>query len=338
MDTKIIKDRDIWENFIVKQTEANFLQSWYWGEFHKHLGKVVVRVGFYKDKKLVGVTQCIVENAKRGRYLTVPGGPIIDWNDEELMKVVFSEIKRIGIDEKCVFVRIRPQLIDSESAREIFESEGARSAPMHLHAELSNVLDITKSEEMLLAGMRKTTRYEIRKAIKMGIKIERGQDEKFIKSFYNLQVATAKRQKFVPFSYSFFREQFQIFFKEDLALLYTASYAGRVLAQAFIIFYGTEAVYHYGASTDDGRKYPGAYILQWEAIREAKRRGMNWYNFWGVADEDAKEHRFSGVSVFKRGFGGEDIAYLHAQDLVIEKYRYMINYLIEIARKRLRRV
>ena len=106
---------------------------------------------------------------------------------------------------------------------------------------------------------------------------------------------------------------------------------------AFIIFYGQEAVYHYGASTDEGRKYPGAYLIQWEAIREAKKRGMKAYNFWGVAPESEKDHRFSGLSLFKRGFGGSDVKYLQAQDLVIDKNRYLINFWIEKVRRKLRR-
>ncbi len=327
-----------WEAFLEKHEEANFLQSWYWGEFHKRLGKRIERSGFYQESKLAGVMLSIVEDAKRGRYLTVPGGPIIDWNEEELVEAAFSEMKRITLRMGCVFVRIRPQLVTSEPVKQIFKNYGCKSSPMHLHAELSNILDITKSEEEFMSAMRKTTRYEIRKAQNLGIKIETSKDDKTIRAFYDLQIETAKRQKFVPFSYNFFKEQFSVFFEEDKALLYTAKLDGRVLAQAFIIFYGREAAYHYGASTDGGRKYPGAYLLQWEAIKEAKRRGMARYNFWGVAPEDERDHRFYGVSVFKRGFGGEDVSYLHAQDLVIDNFRYLINYFVEVARKRLRRV
>lgn len=335
---KLIENKKEWEEYLAGHEEANFLQSWYWGEFHKRLGKKVERSGFYREKQLIGVMLSIVEDARRARYLTVPGGPIIDWDENDLVDAAFEEMRRIGQKTGCAFVRVRPQLVTSESVLAIYEKYGCKCSPMHLHAELSNILDITKSEEELMAQMRKTTRYEIRKAQNLGIKIEKSKDEKAIKAFYDLQIETAKRQKFVPFSYKFFQEQFKVFFDEDRALLYTASLNGQVLAQAFIIFYGTEADYHYGASTDEGRKYPGAYLLQWEAIKEAKRRGLTRYNFWGVAPEGERDHRFYGVSVFKRGFGGKDVAYLHAQDLVIDRFRYLINYFVEVARKRLRKV
>ena len=81
--------------------------------------------------------------------------------------------------------------------------------------------------------------------------------------------------------------------------MFTAWYEEIKLAQAFVIFYGREADYHYGVSTEEARKYPGAYLIQWEAIREAKRGEWKDTIFWGVAPEGAKDHRFSGVSLFK---------------------------------------
>lgn len=333
-----IESEKEWEGFLKEHPEANFLQSWYWGEFHQKLGHKVHRIGFYKNNQLVGVMLSIVEDAKRGRYLTVPAGPIINWKDNDQIAAFVEEIKRIAKLEGCVFVRVRPQLESSDFSKGIFAKCGFISAPMHLHAELTSQLDITKPEEELLANMRKSTRYEIKKAISLGIKVTTTDDPTVLKKFYDLQVETAKRQNFIPFSYKFLEEQFKVFSEIGKVLLYTATFENKLLAQAFIIFYGQEAAYHYGASTGNGRKYPSAYLIQWEAIKEAKKRGLKRYNFWGVAPEDQKDHRFYGVSVFKRGFGGQDVDYLHAQDLIVEKLKYMINYTVESVRKRMRRV
>lgn len=327
-----------WEGFLVKHPEANFLQSWYWGDFHQALGKKVHRTGFYTDNQLVGIMLSVVENAKRGRYLTVPGGPIIDWKNKAEVQAFVEEIKKIAKEEKCVFVRVRPQLVSDIFSQELFKKYGFRDAPIHLHAELTSQLDITKPEEELLTQMRKATRYEVKKAISTGVKVTSSESPDNLKTFYDLQLQTAKRQKFVPFSFRFLNEQFKVFAKEHKVLLYSAEFEGKLLAQAFIIFYGQEAAYHYGASTEDGRKYPGAYLIQWEAIKEAKRQGMKRYNLWGVAPENQKDHRFAGISVFKRGFGGENVEYLHAQDLVIDKMRYLVNYAIEVVRKKVRSV
>jgi lipid II:glycine glycyltransferase (peptidoglycan interpeptide bridge formation enzyme) len=335
---KDITDKKIWEDFVLSRNEANFLQSWNWGEFHKVLNKTIIRTGFYENNKLVGIMLSVVEPAKRGRYLIVPGGPIIDWQNKSIVHAFTNRIKQIAKENNCVFIRVRPQLKSDDISKNIFKKLGFIKAPMHLHAELTSQLDITKPEEELMAQMRKGTRYEIKKAIKENIKITTSTDEEEIQKFYDLQIETARRQKFVPFSYKFLHEQFKTFAKDNHVLLYKATLGNKLLVQAFIIFYGKEAVYHYGASTDEGRKYPGAYLIQWEAIKEAKKRGMTRYNFWGIAPENDTSHRFSGLSLFKRGFGGEDFEYLHAQDLIINKPKYLINYIIEILRKKLRNV
>ncbi|EKD65256.1 MAG: methicillin resistance protein [uncultured bacterium] len=332
------KDKTEWENFLSHHPETNFLQSWYWGEFHKKIKNDIQRTGFHENNKLVGVMLSIVEDAKRGRYLTVPGGPIIDWRNNNLISAFDDEVIKIAKEKNCVFARIRPQLESNELSKNIFKKTGFINAPMHLHAELTTQLDITKSEDELLKNMRKTTRYEIKKAINQEIKITTSKDPAAIKKFYELQIETAKRQKFIPFSNEFLYEQFKTFAENNLALLYEARLEKILLAQAFIIFYGQEAVYHYGASTEEGRKHPGAYLIQWEAIKEAKKRKMSRYNFWGVAPVDEIKHRFYGLSLFKRGFGGEDIEYLHAQDLIINRPKYLINYAIENIRKKVRNV
>lgn len=333
--TAQITDRKTWESFLKQHSEANFLQSWYWGEFHKALDHKVMRIGFYIDNTLAGVMLSIVEKAKRGTYLTVPAGPIIDWKNKTLIKSFHDEVLKIAKENDCSFIRVRPQLISDDFSKKIFTSLGFRTAPMHLHAELTNQLDITKSEDELLTQMRKATRYEIKKAIKIGVRVEKSTSTSDIKKFYDLQIETSKRQGFVPFSFKFLDQQFQIFYKADSAILYSSYFEKKLLAQAFIIFYGDEAVYHYGASTPDGRVYPGAYLIQWQAILEAKKRGISKYNFWGVAPVG---HRFANLSVFKKGFGGEDFEYLHAQDLVVNYPKYAMNYVVEIIRKKLRRV
>ncbi|HEX7259644.1 MAG TPA: peptidoglycan bridge formation glycyltransferase FemA/FemB family protein [Candidatus Saccharimonadia bacterium] len=338
IEVKPIDNQQDWGAFLASHPESNFLQSWQWGEFHLALGKTVLRRGFYKSGKLVGLMLSVVEPARRGRYVTVPGGPIIDWHDTAAVKVFVAEIRVQAKTEKCVFVRVRPQLITDDFSTTLFAELGFRGAPTHLHAELTQQLDITLPEEEILTKMRKGTKYEVKNSIKVGINVTSSAETKDMQAFYDLQIETAKRQGFVPFSYQFLEKQFQVFTAAKQALLYTAAYEGQVLAQAFIIFQGQEAVYHYGASTDAGRQYPGAYAIQWEAIKEAKRRGMSRYNFWGIAPPDQPNHRFAGITRFKRGFGGEAVEYLHARDLVINQAYYLVNLVIEETRRRMRRV
>lgn len=333
-----ITDKSVWEKSMASFEEGNFLHSFNWGQFHQNLGKQVERVGFYKESRVVGLMLSVVEKAKRATYLTIPGGPLLNWQDRAVVAAFKKVALEIAQKNNCSFIRVRPQLKADEKTNLIFFKLGFKNAPIHLHAELTSQIDLGKEETKILAQMRKSTRGEIRKATTLGIKITASKDPTQILAFYRLQQETAKRQGFVGFSQKFLEEQFKVFASDNQALLYTATFKKILLAQAMIIFYGHEADYHYGASSLEGREFPGAHLIQWEAIKEAKIRGMRCYNLWGVAPEGLLHHRFYGVSVFKRGFGGDDVEYVHAQDLIINPTLYSINWLIEQVRKKIRRV
>lgn len=327
--TREIISKDKWEQFLLKRTDANFLQSWYWGEFQKRMGKTIIRTGWYTNNRLAGIMLAIIEEGKGGKYLTVPGGPIIDWQDAGFFSAFAKEAKRLGEFYRCGFVRVRPQLESSEYARRIFQYEGFIKGTEYLDVELTSQLDLIGTEEELLSRMRKTTRHEIKRSKAMGVEVAVSKNPQDMEEFYKILFDTAKRQNFIPHPYHRLYEQFKIFSAYGLALLFKAKLKEHILAEALIIFYGPEAVYVHGGSTKEGRDYPGAYILQWEAIKEAKRRGKVIYNFGGVAPEDSPDDPIYKLSVFKRGFKGRDIEYLTTQDLIIDPLKYVFNTVVE---------
>ena len=75
-----------------------------------------------------------------------------------------------------------------------------------------------------------------------------------------------------------------------------------------------------------------------QAMRDARERGIKRYNFWGIVAEDDTKHRFYGVSVFKRGFGVDELKYLPAHDLVLKPGTYLKTWLIETLRRHIRHV
>ena len=332
-------DQQQWDDFVTSHDDANFLQSWAWGEFHEARNKKVVRRIALNDKdEVIGAYVGQIEPAKRGTYMAIAGGPILDWRDKELREAIFADIKEQAEKDDCVFVRVRPQIIESNDNREMFANLGLKPAPMYLSVEFAGVLDITKTEEQILAGASQGLRRKIRKAQKNNITVSTSTDPKDIHEFYEIQLQTAARHKFVEFSESFLQKQFEAFAKYDAVKLYTAKLGDEILAQNFIIFYGHEAAYHYGVSTELGTKYSGAPLLHLAAMKDARERGIERYNFWGITAEDDVNHRFYGVSQFKRSFGVTELKYLHAHDLVIKPAKYKLDYLLEKTRAKIRHV
>ncbi len=331
-----ITSKEAWDQAIAAIPEANFLQSWEWGVFQRALGKDVWRVGALEDDGSPRVLCAVVkETAKRGDYLAVAGGPLLDWSDAAAVDAIFAKLHQLGAAEDCSFIRFRPQARDDEKLRQTVAAHDAVEAQMHLTADLTLQLDLTQSLTDLLMDMRKNTRYDIRKAGRDGVRAVIEDDPAQIRAFYDHQLALAEKHGFVPFSYEFLHEQFLAFVEQGQVALIHTYHENDLLASAFVIFYNGEAVYHYGISTPKNYEYPGSHYGQWVAIQEAKRRGCRRYNFWGIAPKEAKEHRYAGVSTFKRGFGGEAVPYLPAHDIPLD-LTYQATRGFEWVRKKLR--
>ena len=339
MIIETINDKEKWDKCITSHEEANFLQSFDFYEFHKKRGKTIVRRAVLnEDGEIVAAYAGVVETAKRGKYLAIAGGPIMNWNDEKIVKMVFLDIKKAGDENGCVFVRVRPQLPLSDDSLKLMRELGLRRAPMYLSVEYAGILDLRKSEEEILAGASQGFRRKLRKAEKAGIEISAETSNTAIEEFCRLEKKHAERQKYVAFSESFLRKQFEAFREGNEVIIYTARYNGEVLAQNFMIFYGAEASYHYGVSSELGTKYSAAPLLHLEAMNEARKRGCIRYNLWGIVGTEETSHRFYGVSEFKRSFGCDELKYTPAHDLVLKPAKYKLTELVETARKKIRHV
>lgn len=319
-----------WFGALKKYPEANFLQSPEWGKVNEMAGyQVVVRsLGSHS------YCQMIVKNAKRARYLEVPGGPLTDWQDHKKVEDAVEQIRQVAKKYRCAFARVRPQLPDSEENRQLFAELGFQRAPMHLHAEHTILIDLQPSEDELLAKMRRQTRYEVRRGIKEGIKVEKHTSEAIYREFHAVQVATAQRQGFIPPDLDTLLAERTAFGEQ--AWIYRAVLDGQPVAYGLILTTGREAEYFEAASTDLNRKHPGSTAILWQAMRDLKAQGYERFNLWGIAPEGQPQHRYAGVTTFKKGFGGQVVTFLPAQDLVLSRVRYLPDLLIERARKKRR--
>ncbi|MBQ3433031.1 peptidoglycan bridge formation glycyltransferase FemA/FemB family protein [Candidatus Saccharibacteria bacterium] len=324
-------DAASWNKIVKKFPEANFLQSPSYGRMNELLGAKVITEDFGGN----GYALMIVRDAKRGRYLEIPCGPLLDWQKNELVKQVFRTIQEVAKREKCVFVRIRPQLKCTPENLKLLSGLGLSKSPMHLAAEHTVMIKLDASEEELLANMRRQTRYEVRRADKLGLKVTSGNSEDLFKEFHGVQAETAKRQGFVPPNLKTLMAEREAF--GDNAKIYVAEMAeGEKIAYGLIIRDGLEGDYYEAASTELNRKLPGAYALLWRVMRDLRADGYERFNLWGIAPAGQPNHRYAGVTTFKTGFGGEIVEYVPAHDMVISRMGYLKDLVVEKARKKRR--
>ena len=349
MEVREINNKKIWEDFLFGCEKKSFLQSWNWGEFQKMLGNKIWRLGIYNNEQLIGVALIVKVEARRGKFLFVPHGPVIksqclevrplnigyQISKQKVLKNLLKKLKEIAKKEKASFIRIAPIWEKTKENKEIFKALGFKTAPLHIHPELTWELNIAPSENEILMQMRKTTRYLIRQGLKNeDLKIEKSKEPKDLEVFNNLYQKTINRHHFVPFSLDYLEKEFLAFSPDNQILIFLAKYKKEYLASAVIVFWQDTAFYHQGASIQKYSKIPSSYLLQWEAIKEAKKRGCKLYNFWGISPQNAKKsHPWQGLSLFKKGFGGHEKEYIKTQDLPLS-----ISYWLTFAFEKLRKI
>jgi lipid II:glycine glycyltransferase (peptidoglycan interpeptide bridge formation enzyme) len=90
-----------------------------------------------------------------------------------------------------------------------------------------------------------------------------------------------------------------------------------------IIFrYAGRAWYMYGMSRAVHREKMPNYLLQWEAMMQAKQAGCVEYDLWGAPDEFVEGDQLWGVYRFKAGLGAEVVRYIGAWDMPLNGMLY----------------
>lgn len=183
----------------------------------------------------------------------------------------------------------------------------------------STQIDLTKSEDEILALMKSKWRYNIRLAEKKGVLIEKvnGNDinlSNFLDTFYDLYKTTAERDGIAIHSKSYYEDLIKKSSEEiDLGKdvpeisLYIAKHEEDNLAAIITLFSKTESIYLYGCSSNVKRNLMPAYLLQWTAMQDAKKYGSQYYDMYGMPPTDDENHPMHGLYLFKTGFGGKNI-------------------------------
>ena len=192
------------------------------------------------------------------------------------------------------------------------------------------IMDITKSEEEILAGMKSKTRYNIKLAEKKGVRIKKQEaGGEYVEDFLRLSKIMAERQGIVTHNESYYRKMFEVI-PSEIIKLYIAEYENKIIAANIIIFYGDTTTYLHGASDDKYKNLMAPYLLQWQAIKDAKAVGCAKYDFGGVKirsknkEARSKKNSWEGITRFKLGFSPstKPVEYPGSYDIIISFLRY----------------
>jgi peptidoglycan pentaglycine glycine transferase (the first glycine) len=320
-----------WDAFVAAHPRAHLLQTGAWGELKAAFGWAPIRVGLADaGGKLVAGAQILFRRLplRLGWLAYVPYGPLVDWSDAEQVQALLAAIDRVAQIHSAAFLKIEPGFgLDGVD----FAAYDFAPSPQTVQPPRTVVLDISDSEDDILARMNQSTRRNIRKSARHDVAIRQG-TRADVDSFNALINRTGKRQDFGVHAPHYYELAYDLFVPDGQAALLMGSYEGQDLAGVMVFAFGGQAWYFYGASSREERKRMATYGVQWAGIQWARAQGAARYDMYGVPDEDPAtlEAQFTerhdglwGVYRFKRGWGGEVVRSAGAWDRVYNRLVYM---------------
>lgn len=241
-------------------------------------------------------------------WLEVPRGPL--FNDEASFNAILEDIKRVAKEENAVFVRF--------SSYQPLPLQALDTSFDH-HPQTSLIIDLSLTEDQILEQMKPKGRYNIKVAEKHGVQVEVSGDAE---AFHALLKKTGERDSFGIHDVEYYRNMLAALGQH--AQLLMARVEDKYVAGGIFVYMDETAIYYYGASDHHYRNLMAPYLVQWTAIKEAKKRGCKIYDFLGIAPEGATKHPWAGVTEFKQKFGGRVVDYPRAKDLILRPFWYLL--------------
>ncbi len=317
----VLRDAAAWDAFVAAGKPGSYLQLSGWSHVKAINGWIDARV-LHEDPLHPDATVGAQVLLRRPRPLPwafayAPRGPITPhWTLDT--PPAFTESARIGLSalpSRVSHLRIDPEIerdgpLDPDGAlRRSFRAAGWRPAAA-IQPNATRIIDLTPDEDALWGDLRKKWRQYVNKARTAGIVVSDAEGDA-LPEFYRVYRETADRAGFFIRTEQAYRDIWEAFRPAGNArLLFARRPDGEALATLFLVRCGTRVVEPYGGMTADGGESRANYLLKWEAIRTSREQGATSYDLWGLAT--------GGIAHFKTGFGGREIQYIGAWDLVLD--------------------
>lgn len=233
-----------------------------------------------------------------------------------------------GAREGAFCVEVEPELPDTPATRAALAELGLHKGEDVQIARATLVVDLTRSEDALLASFRPKTRYNIRLAARRGVTVAVEPCEPpAMAAMHRLMGAAFDRAAFPLRPLPYYATYWRLFEASGQGALLLARLGDEVLAGAYVVWLGGRAWYKDGGSSPRHRELMAPHLVQWEAMRFLRARGVSGYDLFAVpgrAEQQDPASPLHGLWQFKSGFSGELREFVGLWDLVLDRRRQAI--------------
>jgi lipid II:glycine glycyltransferase (peptidoglycan interpeptide bridge formation enzyme) len=359
-----------WNTLISNLPNPHFLQTFEWGQVKAKYGWSPIYAIWLNDGRFLVsdttddwslitdhcVAACLLLKrtilnrgfAARFSVLYAPKGPLLDWANASLRKRVLDDLQSFAKKQGAIFLKLDPDVLLGtgipgaegsleESGGADVQSELVRRGWVYSSDQIqfrnSVLINLTASEEEMLARMKQKTRYNVRLAEKKGVTVRVGATDD-LPMLYKMYAETSVRDGFVIRDEGYYHTVWKTFmantnspitnYQLPITLPLIAEVDHEPAAGLFLFMFAGRAYYVYGMSREIYREKMPTYLLQWEAMKRAKSAGCTVYDLWGAPETFDESDSMWGVYRFKEGLGGRVIRTLGAWDYAPNKFLYKL--------------
>lgn len=317
-------NREEWDDYVI-ENDGHPLQLWGWGSTKASHGWDVERLFAYDlDQHRIGAAQILIKRLPWPfrALVYVPRGPVVDSEDtKDLLEALANYAKS---QYRAVAVSIEPDWTDLPSLPAGWGiSENTILIPNTL------ILDLTLSEDEILAPMSKKTRQYIRKSAgEEGVAIHQVKGKEYLRECMAIYHETARRAGFALHADDYYYDVFDNL--GEASPVFAAFYEGHPVAFLWLAISAETAFELYGGVNDRGQELRANYALKWHAIRKAKEWGIKRYDMNGLVSD--------GVSNFKRGFADHEDMLVGTYDKPLSPLYWVWTKVLPLGKKIIRAV
>jgi peptidoglycan pentaglycine glycine transferase (the first glycine) len=316
-----------WDAFVAAREPSSYMQLSGWAEVKGANGWAEIRTVTHPDDPERAVGAQILLRRPRPMPWTfayAPRGPVASrWNADTIAAFTtavrdFRAGQRHGLPEEVSRVshlRIDPEIeadgpLDPEGGLRAALREAGWRPAKPIQPSATRIVDLRADEDALWGDLRKKWRQYVNKARQAGVVVVEASGDR-LGEFYRIYRETADRAGFLIRTEAAYRDVWDAFAPAGRArLLFAQTADGEPQAALFLVRCGSRVVEPYGGMTTAGADSRANYLLKWEAIRSSREAGAEAYDLWGLAT--------GGIAHFKTGFGGREVRYIGAWDLVLD--------------------
>ena len=175
------------------------------------------------------------------------------------------------------------------------------------------VVDLTKPTDELFKELRKTTRYEIRKAERDGVTVRRVTSAAETRKVLDIYSETAQRAGF-PLHIDSYYLAIPENFGDNSRLLAAYDPDGNICSFTWSIVSNETGFLLYGGQNQVGQHYRANPAVYWAAIKDAQELGCQRYDLNGLLGE--------GIARYKKGFAKHENMMIGTLDVPIHPALY----------------